>query len=114
MRLPFFRSSKAESSKTTAVAPPLATTCTDLPLAETQRIPSPIHSERFSQPSTSDGVEARRAPANGGQTIPISLSAISQQLPPNFLAAVDSASVARASVNIPADWILPQLTKGRI
>src|ERR1051326_2716362 len=114
MRLPFFRSAKAESTKTTAVAPPLAATCTDLPLAATQRIPSPVNSERFSEPSTSHGVATRRAPATGGQTIPIPLSAISQQLPPNFLAAVDAASVARASVNIPADWILPQLTKGRI
>jgi competence ComEA-like helix-hairpin-helix protein len=75
---------------------------------------SPVDSERFSEPSTTDGSEARRAPATNGQTIPVPLSAISQQLPANFLAAVDPGNVARTSVNIPADWILPQLAKGRV
>ncbi len=77
-------------------------------------MPSPVNTERFSEPSTTDDSEARRAPTTNGQTIPIPLSAISQQLPANFLAAVDPGNMARASVNIPADWILPQLAKGRV
>jgi competence ComEA-like helix-hairpin-helix protein len=85
-----------------------------LPFAETEYMPSPVNSGRFSEPSTTDGSKARRAPATNGRTISVPLSAISQQLPANFLAAVDPGSVARASVNIPADWILPQLAKGRV
>ena len=114
MRLPFFRSPKAESAKTTEVAPPHPTPHVHLPLAETEYMPSPVKSARYSEPSTTDGSKARCAPATNGRTIPVPLSAISQQLPANFLAAVDPGNVARASVNIPADWILPQLAKGRV
>ena len=113
MRLPFFRSPKVETAKT-VVAPPRAKPRPDLQPTETQLMNSPVDAERSSEPSTSPGAEAHRAPASNGRMIPLSLSAISQQLPGNFLAAADPATVARATINIPADWILPQLARGRV
>ena len=42
------------------------------------------------------------------------LSSISQQLPGNFLATVGTENIRRVTVNIPADWVLPQLARGRV
>lgn len=129
MRLPFFRSSKVESAKTvvvprpriepakTVAAPPRPSprTNTKLQLAETQLMSNPVNgAPPSSTPSTSTPDNGRRASATNGQTIPLSLSAISQQLPANFLAAVAPENLSRVTINIPADWVLPQLANGRV
>ena len=129
MRLPFFRSSKVEPAKTvvvprpriepakTVAAPPRIAPRTNakLQLAETQLMSNPVNAapER-STASASTTDNSQRASATNGQTIPLSLSAISQQLPGNFLAAVAPENLSRVTINIPADWVLPQLANGRV
>ena len=114
MRLPFFWSSKAEPAAKVAVAPPRPTPAPNLHLAETQVITSTTVAEQPSEPSVDSRHTVSRVPTTNGQTIPVALSSISQQLPSNFLAAVPSATVARLTVSIPAEWVLPQLARGRI
>ena len=136
MRLPFFRSSKAgstkvETTKLTVVAPPtplrppslppsrpnpppVPTSRTSLHLAETQLMSHPLNAPRTPQPSVAPEAESRPVPPSNGQTIPVSLKSISQQLPGNFLATVGTENVRRTTVNIPAEWVLPQLARGRV
>jgi competence protein ComEA len=83
-------------------------------LAETQVMTPPTDAEQSSESSASTSVESRRASSTNGQTIPLSLRAISPQLPTNFLAAVAPESVASCAINIPAEWVLPQLASGRV
>ncbi|MGD0061344.1 MAG: helix-hairpin-helix domain-containing protein [Verrucomicrobiia bacterium] len=63
---------------------------------------------------TTPNVEGRPAVPTNGQTIALSLSSISQQLPGNFLATVGTENIRHITVNIPAEWVLPQLARGRI
>ena len=74
----------------------------------------PADVEQSSESSASTSGGSRRIPPTNGQTIPLSLRAISSQLPTNFLAAVAPESVARATINVPAEWVLPQLATGRV
>jgi competence ComEA-like helix-hairpin-helix protein len=55
-----------------------------------------------------------RPPSSNGQTIPIALRTISQQLPAGFLAPAAPETLARITINIPVDWVIPQLAIGRI
>jgi DNA uptake protein ComE-like DNA-binding protein/predicted regulator of Ras-like GTPase activity (Roadblock/LC7/MglB family) len=123
MRLPFFRSSKVETTKITVAVPPkpsrpnlppAATSRTNLHLAETQLMSHPLNTARTPEPPVSPQAESRPVPPTNGQTIPVSLKSISQQLPGNFLATVGTENVRRTTVNIPAEWVLPQLARGRI
>ena len=130
MRLPFFRSSKVETTKVTVSAPsrpstprftpprpnpPPTTSRTNLHLAETQLMSHPMNGTKAAPESpTSPNAECRPAASTNGQTIAVSLSSISQQLPENFLATVGTENIRRVVVNIPADWVLPQLARGRI
>jgi competence protein ComEA len=126
MRLPFFRSSKVDTTKVTVVAPPRPPTPshpnsppavasrTNLHLAETQLMSHPLNTARTSESSAASPVESRPAPPSNGQTIPLSLNSISQQLPGNFLATLGTENVRRITVNIPAEWVLPQLARGRV
>jgi competence ComEA-like helix-hairpin-helix protein len=70
--------------------------------------------EQSSGSSANAGADSRPAPSTNGQTIPLSLRAISPQFPANFLAAVTPESMARITINIPAEWVLPQLASGRV
>jgi competence protein ComEA len=63
---------------------------------------------------TTPNLESRPAAPTNGQTIALPLSSITQQLPGNFLATVGTENIRRIVVNIPADWVLPQLARGRI
>ena len=130
MRLPFFRSSKVETTKVTVAAPsrpstpqitppsanppPAPASRTNLHLAETQLMSHPLNAARTPESSAAPHVESRPAAPTNGQTIPLSLNSISQQLPENFLATVGTENVRRITVNIPAEWVLPQLARGRV
>jgi competence protein ComEA len=131
MRLPFFRSSKVETTKVTVATPsrpstprftpplpnppPTSASHTNLHLAETQLMSHPLNGTKAAPESpTSPNAECRPAASTNGQTIAVSLSSISQQLPENFLAIVGTENIRRVVVNIPADWVLPQLARGRI
>jgi len=70
--------------------------------------------EQPSEPSTGASADSRRIPSTNGQTIPLSLRAISPQFPANFLAAVPPETMARVTINVPAEWVLPQLASGRV
>ena len=113
MRLPFFRSSRVEPTKVVA-APPCPTAPPNLHLAETQLITS---ADAEPSPGSSAGNrlgrESRTLSSNG-QTIPIALGAISQQLPAGFLSPAAAETQARITINVPVDWVLPQLTTGRV
>jgi competence ComEA-like helix-hairpin-helix protein len=113
MRLPFFRSPKVEPVKA-VFAPPSPAPSTKLQLAETQLITNDASAETSGEKTATAALDRPRIPANNGQTIPLSLSSISQQLPANFLAAMAPHSAARITINIPAEWVLPQLAKGRV
>ncbi|HXI83749.1 MAG TPA: helix-hairpin-helix domain-containing protein [Verrucomicrobiae bacterium] len=113
MRLPFFRSSRVEPTKAVAV-PPSPTARPNLHLAETQLITS-----ADAEPTSGSSGDNRlgresRTPASNGQTIPVALHTISQQLPAGFLSPSASESQARITINIPVDWVLPQLATGRV
>ncbi|MGD1019983.1 MAG: helix-hairpin-helix domain-containing protein [Verrucomicrobiia bacterium] len=133
MRLPFFRSSKVETTKVTVAAPPrpatprftpprpnppptsTSTSRTNLHLAETQLMSHPLNAAKVDPESpATPNVESRPAAPTNGQTIAVSLSSITQQLPGNFLATVGTENIRRITVNIPAEWVLPQLARGRI
>ncbi len=112
MRLPFFRSSKVEPTKT-VVAPPRPSSRPNLHLAETQLITN-ADTEASSGGTATNRLERESRTLSGnGQTIPIALSSISQQLPAGFLAAAPE-TLARLTINIPVDWVLPQLAIGRV
>ncbi|MGO9609893.1 MAG: hypothetical protein ACLPT4_09680, partial [Verrucomicrobiia bacterium] len=133
MRLPFFRSSKVETTKVTVAAPPrpstprftppnpnpppTPTSRTNLHLAETQLMRHPVNvnaTKADSESLVTPTGESRPAASTNGQTIALSLNSISQQLPGNFLATVGTENLRRVVVNIPADWVLPQLARGRV
>ncbi|HTS20133.1 MAG TPA: helix-hairpin-helix domain-containing protein [Verrucomicrobiae bacterium] len=132
MRLPFFRSSKTDTTKITVAEPvqpptprvtpprtdppPVPTSRTNLHLAETQLMSHPLNAAKSSASTApaAPTLESDRPVPASGQTIPLSLSSISQQLPGNFLATVGTENIRRLTVNIPADLILPQLARGRI
>lgn len=131
MRLPFFRSSKVETTKVTVAdpsrpstprftpprpnPPPASTSRPNLHLAETQLMSHPLNTAKAASEATATAnVESRPAAAANGQTIPLPLSSITQQLPGNFLATVGTENIRRITVNIPADWVLPQLARGRV
>ncbi len=113
MRLPFFRSSKVEPAKA-VVASPTPTSRPNLHLAETQLM-APAGSEQSSGSSANNrlGRESRPSSSNG-QTIPIALAAISQQLPAGFLSPSAPETLSRTTINVPVDWVLPQLAIGRV
>jgi hypothetical protein len=108
MRLPFFRSSKAESTKT-VLAPPCPPQRSQL--AETQLIASiPDNAE---QPRSASA----RAPVthNGnGSSIPIPLNCIFAQLPTQLLAPAAREQNAHITIHLPADWVIPQLCTGKV
>ena len=113
MRLPFFRSSRVEPAKV-VTAPPRPTERPNLHLAETQLITS---ADAGSSPgSSADNRLGResRTPASNGQTIQVALTAISQQLPAGFLSPATPETLARITINVPVDWVLPQLATGRV
>ena len=114
MRLPFFRSPRVEPVTTAVVAPPCPAPHQNLHLAETQLMTPVAGAERPSEPSTGASADSRRIPSTNGQTIPLSLRAISPQFPANFLAAVPPETMARITINVPAEWVLPQLASGRV
>ena len=114
MRLPFFRSPRVEFAKAVVAAPSRTAPHPNPHLAETQVMTPAADAEQSSESSASAGAESRRVPSANGQTVPLSLRAISPQLPTNFLAAVAPESVARCTINIPAEWVLPQLASGRV
>jgi competence protein ComEA len=83
-------------------------------LAETQLITS---ADAELSPGSSAGNRLgreSRTPSSNGQTIPIALGAISQQLPAGFLSPSATETLARITINIPVDWVLPQLATGRV
>jgi DNA uptake protein ComE-like DNA-binding protein/predicted regulator of Ras-like GTPase activity (Roadblock/LC7/MglB family) len=113
MRLPFFRSSKAEPTQT-VVAPP--SPAPRAQLAETQLIgstddgtesASPAHVRRASATVSSP-------PAGNGASISIPLNCIFQQLPNHLLAPTAQEQIASATMRVPADWVLPQLSSGKV
>lgn len=113
MRLPFFRSSKAEPTQT-VVAPSSPTPRSQL--AETQLIGSTNDEAEDTSPA-----HVRRSPANvsipptgNGASIPIPLNCIFQQLPAHLLAPTAREQIANATMRIPADWVLPQLSSGKV
>ena len=113
MRLPFFRSSRVEPTKVVAAAP-CPTAPPNLHLAETQLITS-ADAERSPGSSTGNRLgRESRMPSSNSQTISIALKAISQQLPPGFLSPAAAETQARFTINIPVDWVLPQLATGRV
>jgi competence protein ComEA len=113
MRLPFFRSSRVEPTKVVAAAP-CPTAPPNLHLAETQLITSAdVEPSPGSSAGNRLGRESR-TPSSNGQTIPIALGAISQQLPTGFLSPATAETQARITINIPVDWVLPQLATGRV
>ena len=114
MRLPFFRSPRVEPVKTAVVATPCAEPRPNLHLAETQLMGPAADAEQSSGSSANTAANSRRVPSTQGQTIPLSLRAISPQLPANFLATVAPENAARVIINIPAEWVLPQLASGRV
>ncbi|MGA2140651.1 MAG: hypothetical protein ABSH14_17505, partial [Verrucomicrobiia bacterium] len=83
-------------------------------MAETQLMTPVAAAEQPSEPSTGASADSRRIPSTNGQTIPLSLRAISPQFPANFLAAVPPETMARVTINVPAEWVLPQLASGRV
>src|SRR5579862_3540322 len=113
MRLPFFRSSKAEPTKT-VVAPPRPTSRPNLHLAETQLITNSDADTAAGNTATNRVKQQTRGSSGTDRTIPISLSAISQQLPPDFLAPTTPDVLARTTINVPVDWVIPQLAIGRV
>src|ERR1035438_9997980 len=104
MRLPFFRSSRVEPTKV-AAATASPTAPPNLNLAETQLITS---ADAEPSPGSSAGNRLgreSRTPSSNGQTIPIALGAISQQLPAGFLSPSAAETQARITINIPVDWV---------
>ncbi len=113
MRLPFFRSSKAESTKT-IVAPSVAAT-PRAQLAETQLIvPKDENIEYPPVPNRTVMTNAVTPPASNGSTIPIQLSCIFQQLPSQLLAPNAREQIDHTTIRLPADWVLPQLAAGKV
>ena len=113
MRLPFFRSSKVEPAKAVVASPP-PTSRPNLHLAETQFM-APAGSEQSSGSPASNRLDRDpRAPSSNGQTIPIALGAISSQLPAGFLSPAAPETLSRITINVPVDWVLPQLAIGRV
>jgi competence ComEA-like helix-hairpin-helix protein len=113
MRLPFFRSSKVETAKA-VIAPPSPTSRPNLHLAETQLMTPASTQQSSASPSDNRLGRESRQPSSNGQTIPIALRTISQQLPAGFLSSEAAEPLARITINIPVDWVIPQLAIGRI
>src|ERR1017187_595094 len=113
MRLPFFRSSRVEPTKVVAAAA-CPTAPPNLHLAETQLITSADAEQSPGSSATNRRSRESRTPSSNGQTITIALSAISQQLPTGFLSPAAAETQARITINIPVDWVLPQLATGRV
>ena len=113
MRLPFFRSSKVEPAKA-VVAPAPPASRPNLHLAETQLMTSAGTEQSSGSVAGNRLGRESRPPASNGQTIPIALSAISQQLPAGFLSSTAPETLARITINIPVDWVIPQLAIGRV
>ena len=122
MRLPFFRSSKAESTDTVnaVVAPPRSSPRNQL--AETQLIGSDDGTEQ-SQTRSERGqptrareslVEPSAAPTGNGSCIPIPLNSIFSQLPNQLISPTAQDQAAHATIQVPADWVLSQLATGKV
>ena len=120
MRLPFFRSSKTESTNTVnaVVAPPRPSLRTQL--AETQLI---VPEDEQSQPNPGRGqprpvreslMDLSTAPAGNGSSISISLSSIFSQLPTQLVSPTARDQAAQATIQVPADWVLSQLGTGKV
>jgi competence protein ComEA len=133
MRLPFFRSSKVDTTKLAVTAPtrsstprsmaphpnppPVSTSRANLHMAETQLMSHPLNAPKAAtatEPSEASTGDRRPDTQTNGQTIPLALSSLTQQLPGNFLATVGTENIRRITVNIPAEWVLPQLARGRV
>lgn len=112
MRLPFFRSSKVEPAKAVVASPP-PTSRPNLHLAETQLM-APAGSEQSTGLPASNRLGHESHASSNGQTIPIALAAISQQLPAGFLSPATPEALSRVTINVPVDWVLPQLAIGRV
>jgi competence ComEA-like helix-hairpin-helix protein len=112
MRLPFFRNSKAEPTKT-VVAPQPSTA--RVQLADTQLIVA--KDEGIEYPPVPRGASGNRpapSPAGNGSSIPLPLNCIFQQLPAQLLAPNAREQMDRATIRIPADWVLSQLSAGKV
>ncbi|HUJ10901.1 MAG TPA: helix-hairpin-helix domain-containing protein [Verrucomicrobiae bacterium] len=113
MRLPFFRSPKAEPTKTIVAPPP---TTPRAQLAETQLIVPKDEGIKYPSPPPNRGITVNVPTPSGanGTTIPIPVSCIFQQLPTQLLAADAREKIDHTCIRIPADWILPQLSAGKV
>lgn len=108
MRLPFFKSLKAESNKT-VLAPPCPPQRSQL--AETQLIAS-IHDN--AEQSRLASVRAPDTHKGNGSSIPIPLNCIFAQLPAQLLAPAAREQSAHITIYLPADWVIPQLSTGKV
>src|SRR5664280_733378 len=108
MRLPFFKNSKAESTKT-ILAPPRPPQRPQL--VDTQLIAS-IHENTEQSRSTSIGSPVTHK--GNGSSIPIPLSCIFAQLPAQLLTPATREQNAHITIHLPADWVIPQLSTGKI
>ncbi len=119
MRLPFFRSSKAESTNV-IVAPPRPAPRTQL--AETQLL-VPEDETQQSQPRPERGqptptrellTDLSRGPAGNGSSIPIPLNSIFPQLPAQVFSPTAREQAACIKIQVPADWVLSQVSTGKV
>jgi competence ComEA-like helix-hairpin-helix protein len=108
MRLPFFKSSKAESTKT-VLAPPCQPQRTQL--AETQLI---VSINDNAEQSRSAPIRDSDTHKGNGSSIPIPLNCIFAQLPAQLLAPAAREQNAHITIHLPADWVIPQLSTGKV
>ena len=112
MRLPFFRSSKSETQKI-LIAPPTPPSKPQAPALS--REIQPTSESTTDAPIAVDRSRLATSPdSSPGQTIPLSLGKILSQLPANVLVPGSQTDAAFTTINIPAEWIVPQLSTGRI
>ena len=112
MRLPFFRNSKAETTKT-VVAPRPPTPRAQL--AETQLIVAKDEGIEYPPvPRGAPGISSASSLAGNGSSIPIPLNCIFQQLPTQLLAPNAREEMDRTTIRIPADWVVSQLSAGKV
>ena len=122
MRLPFFRSSKTESTNTVnaVAAPPRSSPRSQL--ADTQLILLGDEAEQAQSRSRQDRPESvhglqtdlSAAPPGNKSSIPIPLSCIFSQLPTQLLSPTARDHVGGVTIQVPADWVLSQLTTGKV
>ena len=122
MRLPFFRSSKAEPTKAAnaVVAPPrpaarnqLAETQLIVPEGEAGKSPSraELAKPRFGNETHLD---SSTLSAGDSPSIPIPLKSIVSQLPAQLISPTAQDQANNATIQVPADWILSQVATGKV